>query len=100
MAARTRRANPLFANVRTREELYHGPYVEEAPDLNYELADEHTQINFKPVDQSAPYIETYLPKKSLSDPILNKIDTGIHGRYGVFIAHGPHITAGTEIKTR
>jgi predicted AlkP superfamily phosphohydrolase/phosphomutase len=97
--ARDEKGEPLFSNIRTREELYTGPYVEEAPDLNYELADEHTQVIFKPVETGAPYIETHSPKKSLSDTNLNKTDTGIHSRDGIFIARGPHIPAGTRIKT-
>ncbi len=87
---------PLFSAVRTREELYHGPYIEEAPDLNYELADEHTQIVFTPTDKRANCIEFYSPEKSLSDSIFNRIDTGVHSRYGVFIARGPHINKNSD----
>ncbi len=87
---------PLFAAVRAREELYHGPFVEEAPDLNYELANEHTQIVFTPAERNAPCIEPYSPEKSLSDSIFNRIDTGVHSRDGIFIARGPHIKHNSE----
>ncbi len=97
-SARDDSGDPIFSKIYKREEIYTGPYLEEAPDLNYELVDEHTQIVFTPAPANAPFIENYVPEKSLSDSIFAKNDTGIHNRYGIFIATGENIPRGKSLQ--
>ncbi len=90
---------PVFRNVWKRQDLFHGPHVERAPDLLLDLHEDngHT-YNLQP-SATAPVgtgpwrklAETeYLGRKGRSLP-------GSHRPRGVFIAHGPTVEPCGEI---
>ena len=90
---------PLVARVRAREELFHGPQLERAPDLLLELAlDRGYSYNLMP-SSGAPAASgwfrrlpaaEYLGRKGRSLP-------GSHRDRGLFIASGPSLGAVGEI---
>jgi predicted AlkP superfamily phosphohydrolase/phosphomutase len=75
--------NPILMHVYKREELYHGPYIEEAADITMYLKGEYQPSNS-------------LKTKSIITPL--KRISGAHRLYGVFIAKGPHIKQDERIK--
>jgi predicted AlkP superfamily phosphohydrolase/phosphomutase len=73
---------PVVTNVYRREELYHGPYVDRAPDLLFVIDDCHyDQLLRVGGDGNDVWASSY-PR------------TGWHGLRGMFIAHGPQIQPG------
>lgn len=83
---------PVFLDVYRREDIYHGPYLEEAPDIvglldpTYHVA----AVDWRPAGGGV--IE------SLGDKLLFVGDlTGQHDLDGILIAHGPHVRAGAPL---
>lgn len=84
---------PVVHQVMRREELFEGPYVNEAPDLLLDFAlDQGYSYNLQP-SASAPEgtgpfrrlsPDEYLGRKGRSLP-------GSHRAHGLFIAHGPSV---------
>ena len=84
----------VVARVYKREELYHGKYLEEMPDLvigwrGYKYL---RMFNYPPADDDA-IIWTIPPTRSL---LWDR--TGGHRPEGIFLAIGPNIKSGLEIK--
>lgn len=84
---------PVFLDVYRREDIYHGPYLEEAPDIvglldpTYHVA----AVDWRPAGGGV--IE------SLGDKLLFVGDlTGQHDLDGILIAHGPHVRAGAPLE--
>jgi predicted AlkP superfamily phosphohydrolase/phosphomutase len=77
---------PLMRNVHRREDLYWGPFVEQAPDLILEW-------NYEALSDSIHYST---PKKSIRvEPKINKFARrATHRPFGIFIAYGAHIKRG------
>lgn len=77
---------PLMQNVLRREDLYWGPFVEQAPDLILEW-------NYEALSDSIRYST---PKKSIRvEPKINKFARrATHRPFGIFIAYGAHIKRG------
>lgn len=75
-----RSGQPVIAAVYRREEVYHGPYVDHAPDIVFELG--------------PGYKVTHLPGEGelLSD--VSDMPHGFHEREGIFMAVGPGIRTG------
>jgi predicted AlkP superfamily phosphohydrolase/phosphomutase len=75
---------PLLTAAFRREELFSGPHLADAPDVLYVLDD----------GACAPDVHPY-------GPIFQQSSwgtwTGTHRREGVFIASGPHISAGRRL---
>jgi predicted AlkP superfamily phosphohydrolase/phosphomutase len=75
-----RRSQPVMAAVHRREEVYHGPYVDRAPDIVFE--------------PRPGYKVTHLPGEGA---LLSDVSAALHGfheREGIFMAVGPGIRAG------
>lgn len=81
---------PLIKKVHRRDELYSGPYVEQAPDLIIEWHDCGYWGRGR-YDSQAPVFE-----KSNQFDFSDQPLTGSHQPDGIFIATGPYIKAGTE----
>lgn len=84
---------PIFLDVYRREEIYHGPYLEEAPDIvglldpTYHVA----AVDWRPADGGV--IE------SLGDKLLFVGDlSGQHDLDGILLAQGPHVRTGERIE--
>ena len=75
-----RSGQPVMAAVHRREEVYHGPYVDRAPDIVFELR--------------PGYKVTHLPGEGelLSD--VSDAPHGFHEREGILMAVGPGIRTG------
>lgn len=75
-----RTGRPIVTAVYDREELYHGPFVEQAPDIFYELA------------------PGYEPSSEVSqEGVFRDVRAegeGMHRPEGIFLAWGPGIAAG------
>jgi len=86
---------PIFEGVWRREELYHGPYLDEAPDV-VGLMDPH--YHGAVVDWRARG-ETIV--EPLGQELLFLADlSGQHAMDGIFIARGPGIRQGVEVPTQ
>jgi predicted AlkP superfamily phosphohydrolase/phosphomutase len=86
---------PIFEGVWRREELYHGPYLDEAPDV-IGLMDPH--YHGAVVDWRS-HGETIV--EPLGDELLFLADlSGQHTMDGIFIARGPGIRRGVEVPTQ
>ncbi|UCC63890.1 MAG: alkaline phosphatase family protein [Anaerolineae bacterium] len=82
----------LVRAVHWREDIYHGPYVEQAADLLIEWEDELVgdSLCYR-VDGEPVIVQT--PKGSGPGERW----TGGHRPQGIFIAHGPHIKRGAAV---
>ncbi|HZU14166.1 MAG TPA: alkaline phosphatase family protein [Chloroflexota bacterium] len=78
---------PVVREVYRREDLYHGPYVERAPDLVVWCHDMYKEgpLAAGPVVGQVPFDE------------LQQVP-GSHDEWGIFLAKGPGIAAGKEIE--
>ncbi|MEA3336846.1 MAG: alkaline phosphatase family protein [Chloroflexota bacterium] len=74
---------PTVQEVALREELYRGPYVDQAPDILFTLAP-----GYEPTSELGP--------RGITSNALAE-GAGIHQSGGVFMAVGPGIRTGTEI---
>ena len=85
--------NPVIRAVQRREDIYHGPYLERAPDLVIEWDDEVLQdsLCYRVEGREPVIIQT--PKSS--GP--GKSWIGTHRPQGIFIAYGPHIKRGATV---
>jgi predicted AlkP superfamily phosphohydrolase/phosphomutase len=78
--------------VHRREDIYHGPYTEKAPDLVIEWNTEAVQNSIcYSVDKKPVIIQ---PPKRVD---AGERWTGDHRPFGIFIAYGPHIKEGSTI---
>jgi predicted AlkP superfamily phosphohydrolase/phosphomutase len=82
----------LIKAVHRREDIFHGPYLEKAPDLVIEW-------NFEVVQKSISYS---VGKESTIIQPPKRVDagerwTGDHRPYGIFIAYGPDIKPGSTV---
>lgn len=79
---------PLFDAVYKREEIYHGPCLESAPDIVVQSE------RFWPNGLAGvgPFANLY-SRKIEPSPIIN----GMHTMNGIFMAHGKHIKPGFEV---
>lgn len=82
----------IVRRVWRREELYHGPFLEQAPDLLIEWGDYRYWGRGRYDIWSAPIFED---RKTLDFSAL--LLTGTHRPDGIFIASGPGVKAGAEI---
>lgn len=76
---RDEQGRALVSDLILREEVHHGPYTEQGPDIHLVL-DDYNMIAF-------PLFATN--NDIISDQIRG--DSGCHRREGIFIAHGPGI---------
>jgi predicted AlkP superfamily phosphohydrolase/phosphomutase len=74
-----------FSRVRPREEVYHGPHVEDAPDIVLEQAPDYV------IGGANPRAETFLPTEA------GRVD---HTRDGLLIAAGPEVADGWSLEER
>jgi predicted AlkP superfamily phosphohydrolase/phosphomutase len=81
---------PIVARVYRREELYKGPFLEQAPDLIIEWRD-YAYWGRGRYDSQAPIFETQ-EHFDMSDQPLS----GAHRMEGILIAHGEGIRSDTE----
>ncbi len=82
---------PLIASVYRREDLYHGPYADEGPDIVVAFADGVGGIG------PSPDLAGYALEGPISVPVT-KGNSGNHRREGVFVAHGRAIRPGTMVE--
>ena len=85
--------SPVIRSVQRREDIYHGPYLDRAPDLLIEWDYEVLQdsLCYRVEGQEPVIIQT--PK--INGP--GKSWIGTHRPQGIFIAYGPHIKRGTTV---
>ena len=85
--------SPVIRAVQRREDIYHGPYLERAPDLLIEWDYEVLQdsLCYRVEGREPVIIQT--PKSS--GP--GKSWLGTHQPQGIFIAYGPHIKRGATV---
>lgn len=89
--------DPLVRRVWFREELYIGPYVEEAPDLILQLAEEgggYAVLAASSQGRSGPEV-TQLDVRAWRGGKLHGL-SGTHRRDGIFALTGPRISGGRE----
>jgi predicted AlkP superfamily phosphohydrolase/phosphomutase len=84
----------LIKAVHRREDIYHGPYTEKAPDLVIEW-------NAEAVQNSICYS---IGKEPVIIQPLKRVDagerwTGDHRPFGIFIVYGPDIKRGSTVST-
>lgn len=84
-ALRDERGDPVFERVERREDLYHGPYVEQAPDLVAVCTP-----GFGVVNQS---LRRDLRERDLFGPFAEAGFTGTHDTAGLYLMAGPPIAA-------
>jgi len=82
---RDRQGRPLFARVCRREELYHGPFVTEAPDVLAVCAS-HVGVIYESVRRD-------LRARSLFGPFQELGFTGSHHAEGLYLVAGPVVRA-------
>ncbi len=78
---------PLITDIKTREELYTGPYVEQFPDIILTL-----DADYAAVPTLGSTLITPIPPGSL-------LRSGDHRPDGMFLAAGPHIRPGRLTRT-
>lgn len=78
--------------VHRREEIYHGPYLGQAPDLVIDWDYESVGDSLYYPDERGPII-VRLPKRGG----YGEGWTGMHRPEGIFIAYGPHIKQGATV---
>ncbi len=81
---------PVVARVHRREELYKGPFLEQAPDLIIEWRD-YSYWGRGRYDSQSPIFETQ-ERFDMSDQPLS----GAHRMEGILLAHGEGIRSSTE----
>jgi len=69
----------VIKNVFSRNELYHGPYVDTLPDLIIEASDDYAMVS------------------GIHSWLFGRTKSYIHSLYGVVFAHGPNIKRGIRI---
>lgn len=77
----------IVHSVHKREDLYHGPYLERAPDII---------VWFKDLYKEGPLAVGPLVGQVPFDELVQV--PGAHDEYGIFVAKGPGIAAGREIE--
>ena len=90
-----RTGEPIVSRVYRRDELFHGPFAQEAPDLMLDWWSEKafsTKTSF-PEDSDKPVIEI-LPRGPVKGPEWG----GTHRKDGVLIARGKSVKAGTQVE--
>lgn len=83
---------PVVRAVHRREDIYHGPYLEQAADLLIEWNDEVLRDALCYRAEGEPII-IQAPERIGSAKRL----TGGHRSQGIFIAYGPHINRGATV---
>ncbi len=81
----------IVKQVYRREDIYHGPFLEKAPDLLVEWAD-YTFWGRGRYDSRAPIFENHKSIDLTDIPL-----TGTHQPEGILIAHGSGIRVGAQI---
>jgi predicted AlkP superfamily phosphohydrolase/phosphomutase len=90
-----RTGEPIVSRVYRRDELFHGPFAQEAPDLMLDWWSEKafsTKTSF-PEDSDKPVIEI-LPRGPVKGPEWG----GTHRKDGVLIARGKSVKVGTQVE--
>lgn len=82
----------LVENVYRKEELYHGPYRNRAPDLVVVTKEFRHQIRGGPYPAGLGYDQT-ICRKNPREFFVN----GVHRLHGLFMATGPHIVSGLGV---
>lgn len=83
----------LIEKVYRREELYHGPQTELAPDIVVLTKDLSHQFRGGPYPPGLGYGEV-ISKKNHREFFVN----GVHRLEGIFLAHGPNIASGIDLR--
>jgi predicted AlkP superfamily phosphohydrolase/phosphomutase len=78
---------PIVAEVYRKEEIYHGPYLDIAPDIVLVLGPGHKAGIESATDITTPVAFGDLPRDL----------SGVHTMDGIFIAHGPGIRRGATL---
>jgi predicted AlkP superfamily phosphohydrolase/phosphomutase len=81
------KGTPLITDIKTREELYTGPYVEQFPDIILTL-----DVDYAAVPTLGSTLITPIPPGQL-------LRSGDHRPDGMFLAAGPHIQPGRLART-
>lgn len=84
--------HPIIQRVYQREELYHGPLLDQAPDLIIQWSD-YAYWGRGQYDSYAPVFEVQRQFDFSDQPL-----TGSHRPEGILIAYGAGIAAGTQIE--
>lgn len=84
---------PLFKNIFTRDEVYHGRYVDKSPDIIVEWED----IIPSAISCNGRGISIENGKKGIKDP-LDILRSGGHSRFGIVLIKGPDIKKGIGIQ--
>ncbi|RME85749.1 MAG: hypothetical protein D6775_01985 [Caldilineae bacterium] len=81
---------PLVAEVNRGEELFHGPYMDDAPDIVFRPRNMHDRfiLGFA----TDPFVRPARKRENAY------VEYGYHTRRGVLIAAGPGIRSGTQIE--
>ncbi|MBI5789568.1 MAG: alkaline phosphatase family protein [Candidatus Schekmanbacteria bacterium] len=82
----------IVTNVYKREDVYHGKHVEDAPDLIVDWAADFVIRGISCLNGNGEHVKI----KSLG--LYRGLWSGEHSNYGIFIAKGPHIKKGNELK--
>jgi predicted AlkP superfamily phosphohydrolase/phosphomutase len=77
---------PLVDHIFRRDEIYDGPFVDQAPDINIIMQDYGTITQMR---------REFAADEVLFQPSLNM--SGFHRRDGIFIAKGPNIIPGRQV---
>ena len=77
----------VIANAWKREDIYSGPYVNNAPDIIVEFIDGYTSR-----------IGNKINKEIFNPPVA--LQSGMHRREGVFLAYGPDIKKGERVDAK
>jgi predicted AlkP superfamily phosphohydrolase/phosphomutase len=88
---------PIIARVYRRDEIFHGPFAEEGPDLTLDWWSEDSLFSTEPS----------FPEEGHKPPVVIRERSasvksewgGTHRREGILIARGPNIRVGEEMQT-
>lgn len=80
---------PVIQHVYQREDLYYGPYLEEAPDLVL-----HWDYAYDCRERAGPEGRGVFESEIALKEFADHIKTGVHRQHGVLLAYGPAIEPG------
>jgi predicted AlkP superfamily phosphohydrolase/phosphomutase len=92
-----RTGKPIIARVHRSDEIFHGPFAEEAADLTLDWWSEDSLFSAQP---SFPE-ESHKPPVVIRDRSASADKSewgGTHRRDGILVARGPHLKSGAQIE--
>lgn len=88
-----RTGTPVVKRVCRREEVYHGPYLDEAPDLHIFWNDEALVTGYRYTDAAGHTVTVGTP----TDVVERRNVTGDHRPEGIVLLTGPQVQPGQQI---